>query len=137
MGNRKVYLIGNSKPFEHNIKGILEIVGKTGVIELEKLDDKEILEAANYLTHFQILKRTNIEKSLRGDVVGYYVIMTFTDGPNFSIAKSKGVERYIKEKKKEENPGWWKRNAKTLSENPLIVAVISALLGALIAYFMK
>ena len=83
---------------------------------------------ANELTQFKVLKR-EYKKGLTKQDEDHF---EYSEGENFAEANIKGAFKFLGEKKKELNPSKRSKVWQKLSNNPLIVALISAFLGAII-----
>lgn len=101
----------------------IEITEKVGFEDLN----------ANELVQFKILKRT-IKSALTKQDEDYFV---YTEGENFIDAKVLGAYNYIEKRKEEINPSKSNKFLNFLSNNPLIVAVFSSLVTALITWLLS
>jgi hypothetical protein len=108
---------------------IIQDVSRKGLYSIEIKNNVGFADlAANELVQFGVLKR-GYRKGLSKQDSNFF---EYSEGENFAEAKLKGPHNYLEEKKRELNPSKSNKFWKALSTNPLIVSVISALIGALI-----
>ena len=108
---------------------IIQDISRKGFIRIEVKNNVGFDDlAANELVQFKVLMR-KYHKGLSKQDPDYF---EYSEGDNFLEAKLKGAYNYLEEKKKELNPSKGNKLWKSLSNNPLIVGIISALLGAAI-----
>jgi len=112
---------------------IIDEISRTGFYRNDITDKISFNDlAANHLVQFKIITREVKQGRTKCDL-DYY---EYREGVNFLEAKLKSPFKFIEDKKKELNPSKSNKILVKISNNPLIVAIISAIIGGLISWFI-